>query len=189
MVNASEIYDLVKSKFVIHDPIYVDPSSGVVDVKGNVEAPENTLDQIPVKFGTIHGYFNLRRQEQLSSLVGSPRHVHGLFKVKSIVLTNLMGAPDRVDGECWISSPKLQSLEYLPLLGAKSYLIMWTEQLPLLRLLEAHQVRWGSYSDHRDNKNDAYIAIMKKYIGEGKRAMLNCALELKKAGYVGNARW
>ena len=63
--------------------------------------------------------------------------------------------------------------------------ISWDPQLPMLRLLNATHV----FISDKGDKVEPLNTIMNTYAGKGKTHMLNCALELKKAGYEGNARW
>lgn len=57
--------------------------------------------------------------------------------------------------------------------------------LPLLRLLNASRIVVGDFG----RAVEPLTTILNKYAGEGKHAALKAALELKDAGYVGNARW
>lgn len=187
MVNVQEINQLLNKYFIIQGKVVIDPESGVVDAHGTVEAKEDSLTHIPVQFGRVHT-FNLRRQPRLSTLLGSPHHVGGGYKVKSNVITDCEGAPVYVGAHCWISGENLISLEHLPMQGARSFTIMWTPQIRLLRLLDAHDVQWGNYVVYGEKTQTVRI-IMNKYVGKGKTHMLNCAQELKKAGFVENAAW
>ena len=187
MVNVQEINQLLNKHFIIHGKVVIDPESGVVDAHGTVEAKEDSLTHIPVQFGRVHT-FNLRRQPRLTSLVGSPVHVSGEYKVKSNAITDCEGAPVHVGAHCWISGANLISLAHLPMQGARSFTILWTPKLPLLRLLDARQVQWGNYVGYAEQVQTVR-EIMNKYVGKGKTHMLNCALELKKAGFVENAKW
>lgn len=187
MVNVKQIEDLVHNMFIIAGQAHVDARTGVVDVTGTVEAKEDSLTHIPVQFGRVMD-FNLRRQPRLTSLVGSPVHVTGEYKVKSNAITDCEGAPVYVGYHCWISGANLISLAHLPMQGARSFTILWTPKLPLLRLLDARQVQWGNYVGYAEQVQTVR-EIMNKYVGKGKTHMLNCALELKKAGFVENAAW
>jgi hypothetical protein len=186
-VNVQEINQLLNKHFIIQGKVVIDPESGVVDVTGTVEAKEDSLTHIPVQFGRVMD-FNLRRQPRLTSLVGSPVHVSGEYKVKSNAITDCEGAPVHVGYHCWISGENLISLAHLPMQGARSFTIFWTPRIRLLRLLDARSVRWGNYVGY-DQQVQTVREIMNKYVGKGKTHMLNCALELKKAGFVENASW
>lgn len=187
MVNVQQINQMLSKHFIIWGKVVIHPESGVVDVHGTVEAKEDSLTHMPVQFGRVHT-FNLRRQPRLTSLAGSPVHVTGDYKVKSNAITNCQGAPLYVGGHCWISGANLSDLAHLPMQGARSFTILWTPKLPLLRLLDAHDVNWGNYVGYGE-KTQAVRNIMDKYVGKGKQYMLNCALELKQAGFLGNAKW
>lgn len=63
-----------------------------------------------------------------------------------------------------------------------------TSTLPLLSMVD-----WNRPFELRDPRTNKRIKdleqIVIKYTGKGKAVMLNFALELKKHGYAGNARW
>lgn len=169
----------------------IDGHTGEIHAKRDVIAKITTMKKIPVKFGRVYGKFYLGKQPQLESLEGSPTWVSGDYQLKSEILTSLKGAPEYVQGVFRVGSPMLESLEYLPTQGSRSHLIMYTPTLPLLRLVNARRVQWGFYRQYNDIDDSGWIAtrIMTKYLGKGKAVVLNCALELKKAGFVENARW
>lgn len=93
----------------------------------------------------------------------------GLWVKGNLHLTNIRGVPD---------------CEYL--------FIDYHPQLALLPALKVKEINVRNITGHFPDDPDAAKKlrhIMKKYAGEGKTAMLNCALELKKAGFAENARW
>lgn len=188
MVDKENTWQLTRRYFVLGGSITINDQNQV-SVSGNVTAREE-MDQLPVQFDHVAGYFKLGQQTKLTSLVGCPTSVTGNFYCKAPLLTSLQGAPVKVDGVFACSSYHLQSLEHLPMQGSRRYVLLWTPHLPLLRLLDAREVTFGYPVGHGGMEAGIRAAnIIRKYLGEGKKVMLNCALELKKAGFVENARW
>jgi hypothetical protein len=204
MVNVVKITQLLNHYFDIGGNIQIDPITGVVDVRdGGVRLlRDNRIEQLPVQFGRVDGLF-LCSGNQLTTLEGSPQHVGVLFHCDHNKLTDLKGAPTQVGGGFWCSNNMLTSLQGAPdhvggslqcngnplksLDGMPSVLKgqIWLDydaHLPLLRLLEASGFVLSFAPDQVKN-------ILNKYTGKGKSHMLNLALELKQAGYVGNAAW
>lgn len=139
---------------------------------------------MPLKFDHVsHSFFAVNMG--LTSLVGSPSHVGGAFSVNHNDLTSLVGAPDHVGSYMVISKNlKLKSLEHLPSYIQGILHLDYKYDMPLLRTLVAKGgVDFGKWAP------EPVIQIMNKHAGQGKSHILNCALELKQAGYVENARW
>lgn len=127
--------------------------------------------------GTFNCYAN-----RLTSLKGSPVHVGRSFWCDYNQLTSLLGAPDHVGGSVYAVNNPLKSLEGAPTHVQLIFEVTWDPALPLLRLL--------AYSQARVSGAPAQVEqIISKYAGQGKAAALNCALELKQAGYAENAKW
>ena len=118
---------------------------------------------------------------QLTSLGHCPREVSSLFCMNNR-LTSLRGAPSRIDGQlrCWGNS--LESLEGMPA-DIYSLWIDYSPTLPLLRCLQAQNITWGPSWPR------TVYDILKKYEGQGKRALFDCQKELEDAGFEDNARW
>jgi hypothetical protein len=76
-------------KYVINDDL-------TVDVNQNVSLYHKSLSFFPVQFGTVNGDFNCS-ENQLISLIGSPRKVTQTFDCTYNKLITLEGAPDEVD--------------------------------------------------------------------------------------------
>jgi hypothetical protein len=141
-------------------------------------------DQIPIPLAEIsHSFFAANRG--LRTLQNSPRKVGGAFAVNHNQLSSLQGAPEHVGSYMVINhNPKLNSLDHLPshIQGILHMDYKW--DMPLLRTLVAQAgVDVGKWAP------EPVIQILNKYAGGGKKVMLNCALELKKAGHAENARW
>jgi hypothetical protein len=201
MVDVKEIRKLLKNHFTTTGKVTIDPASGVVHVAGDVRL-KSQLSQLPVQFGHVDGEFHCQSKNltslqsaplhvggdfycggnQLTTLQGAPDHVGGEFYCGGNQLTTLQGAPDHVGGDFYCADNPLMSLQGAPDHVGVDFVCTYDDQLPLLRLIMYKSIRiWDA--------PDAVMIIMFKYAGKGKTHMLNCALELKQAGYAGNAKW
>ena len=88
-------------------------SDGLVDIKGNVFLYAKNLKKLPLKFGTVTGYFDCT-QNKLISLEGSPHTVGDFFKCNGNQLTSLKGAPHTIGSGFNCEDNKLTSLEGAP---------------------------------------------------------------------------
>ena len=122
------------------------------------------------------------RSNKLTSLQGAPRHVGAAFLCSHNQLTTLHGAPDHVGGALDCSDNPLNSLQGASAHVGGRFVCIYNKQLPLLRLIMYTSIQLI-------DAPDAVNTIMQKYAGKGKTHMLNLALELKQAGFVGNAAW
>jgi hypothetical protein len=119
---------------------------------------------------------------RLTSLEHAPQHVGGDFWCDHNQLTSLEHAPQHVGGDFWCQHNPLTSLEHAPQHVGGEFKFDYQRHMPLLRFLAYHGlVVFGA--------PDQVESILNKYAGKGKSGMLNCALELKQAGFEGNARW
>ena len=151
-----------------------------IQVEGHVRLHKN-MSQLPYVFTQVRGDFGATHRD-LTTLVRFPRKVGRDLYLGGNQLTDLTGAPDQVGGSITLVDNPLSSLVGFPPLVGDRVRITWQRDLPLLRLIQAPMiVIWDA--------PDAVEDILNKYAGKGKALMLNCAMELKKAGYVGNARW
>ena len=164
-------------------------SQGLVDVRGDItfrEPPfkgDKIQGQLPVRFGRIDGSFVARNLE-LITLVGAPHTVMGTFNVGSNKLVDLTHGPQVALGWYQAGNNPLVSLQGLPDQGVHRFSCEYHEQLPLLRLVQVNGA-----SLHLHDAHESLKPIIDKYVGKGKKYMLNFANELKQSGYVGNARW
>lgn len=154
-------------------------SQGRANVDGSLLMNKPLKGHVPVRFGKVTGYF-LARGMGLTTLEGMPYHVGGTLNVAYNKLTDLKGGPTHVGDVYQVSGNDLKSLEGFPE-HVKHFAFSYNDQLPLLRTLVAEQI-W--MRDHKIIED-----IFQKHAGKGKAAALNFALDLKKAGYAGNARW
>jgi hypothetical protein len=108
----------------------VNPDNGLVDVHGDVYLVGLNLTEIPVKFGSVTGYFNCSSNE-LTSLKGSPSSV-GNFYCHFNKLTSLKGAPRSVLGTFECSNNQLNNLLWAPKLIGRNF---YCKNNPLASLL------------------------------------------------------
>lgn len=121
----------------------------------------------------------------LTNLQGSPTTVGGSFSCYGNKLKSLEGGPTHVHGFIYMCKKNpLKSLQGLPLQMADIFQCSYSKNLPLLRLLTLSEVRLDL-----QNAPKRLLDILNNHMGKGKSSALNCALEMKKAGYEGNARW
>ena len=84
-------------------------SEGLVDVNGDVNLFRSALTKLPLNFGYVRGDFWCK-DNQLTSLQGSPREVGGSFYCVQNYLTSLEGSPISVNGSFHCYNNKLTSL-------------------------------------------------------------------------------
>lgn len=84
-----------------------------VDVKGDVNLSKKWLNEIPVQFGKVEGYFTCAYNE-LTSLKGCPQYVEESFYCNDNGLTNLEFCPKIVKRNFDCSYNELTTLEKCP---------------------------------------------------------------------------
>jgi hypothetical protein len=109
-VNETEVHVLCR-KYGIKN--YTIKSDGSIDVEGDVNLEEQGLTKLPIKFGSVSGYFSCS-DNKLTSLEGAPQSVAGNFYCSYNKLTSLVGAPKSVGGYFWCNNNNLTSLEGAP---------------------------------------------------------------------------
>ncbi len=92
--------------YTIHDDL-------TVDVDGDVDLSESSLDEIPIQFGKVLGVFDLD-ENILETLKGCPEYVGDSFWCRSNNLYTLEGGPKYVGGHFNCGFNNLTSLEYSP---------------------------------------------------------------------------
>lgn len=188
MVDVESIYQILDTQFKINGDYNVTPT-GVVNVDGSVTLEHKAFKQMPVKFGTVTEHFRFKHLNALETLEGAPEKVQTFSVVHCPRLTSLVGAPKEVfvfestvcDFRDLMGFP--ESCEWAHL----DYEI----NLPVLRLLQVSSKThfWGSELSKGASLEVQNILNDPQWKGKGKSGMLNCALELKKAGFGGNAKW
>lgn len=176
-------------------PMPITAVYGNFDCSGHLTSLKNTPR-------VVHGDF-ICKNNGLTSLQGGPEQVVS-YDCSQNNLTSLVGCPD-IPGYLDCSQNKLQDLSTCP--AAKlvyaydnpiktfsnlpSHIdhlgVTTTPTLPLLGLLNVPKVEM--WEETTGEFLEDLATIINKYGGQGKAAMLSCALELKQAGYAGNAKW
>jgi hypothetical protein len=166
----------VRGKWVLN------PSTGLVDVEGDVDFHLKKIESIPVRFGVVSGFFNCSSNKltslvgapqkvgrdfncsynQLVSLKGTPKEVKGDFYCVNNSLTSLVGAPQEVGSSFDCSSNKLTSLEGAP---QKVEGVFGCSSNKLTSLVGAPQ-EVGSGFDCSGNKLTSLVGAPKKVGGE-----------------------
>ena len=93
---------------------YTIKDDGTVDVDGSVYLDYCKLTELPLKFGTVTGWFNCSRN-LLTTLEGSPKVVYGSFTCNNNRLTSLEEGPENVGFEFVCSMNKLTTLKGCPI--------------------------------------------------------------------------
>ena len=83
---------------------YTINSKGEIDVDGNVDLSKKDFKELPYKFGTVTGLFDIGHNPNLTSLKNCPNHVTGYVDVSyNKRLKSLDGFPKRVDGDIYVN--------------------------------------------------------------------------------------
>lgn len=179
--------------FDMYGKYHVD-DNGHVHVKGDVKLQLPTSD-LGITFATITGDFEAHNKG-LQSLKGLPSHLGGDLLLMENALVDLRDAPEHVAGKVVVHQHKnpLTSLEGMSSHVGNYVSVRWHANLPLLRLLVAPLIyvvvsRYITLEDYQLSVECEQILNDPRWLGKGKLGMLNCALELKQAGFGRNARW
>jgi hypothetical protein len=128
---------------------------------------------------------------RVSSLHNMPDVVNGWFSCSHNNLTSLQGAPQQLSGLLGAinqTDDSLVSLTGLPF-DAKAVFFTWHPEMPLLKLIE---FPGGLGVFHRHGSGEHFYRLedlIMRFRKKGKSHVLNLALELKKQGLEGNAKW
>ena len=80
---------------------------GEIDVDGGVNLFNKYLKELPYKFGTVTGYFNIGGNKNLKSLKNCPNEVEGYFSCDNCFqLDSLKGCPKKVGSDFWCKNCK-----------------------------------------------------------------------------------
>jgi hypothetical protein len=113
---------------------YTINEDGSIDVDDDVRISGFSITKLPLKFGRVTGYFDCRNNQltslegspkelsrsfycadnQLTSLEGSPKVVGGSFGCYNNQLTNLIGGPEVVLGDYFADTNQIKSFEGFP---------------------------------------------------------------------------
>lgn len=141
-----------------------------------------TLEGGPTKVDGIMSAAN----NHLTSLTGAPEEVGGVFICRNNILQNLVGAPLKTGGFQCDNNP-LTSLEGLPKEINGPLNLTYMSILPVLRIVMSSGITSVNFDGGRNKKLFDLSEILMKYIGQGRKGAIQCAAELSKAGFKGNA--
>ena len=110
-------------KFGIRNWSIVD---GLVNVDGNVNLFNRELTELPLKFGTVTGYFHCGGNK-LTTLEGCPNRVGGRFSCSDNKLTSLVGCPRSVGGDFWCRSNNIREFTGIGYIGGQ----LWCDGNPI----------------------------------------------------------
>ena len=106
---------------------YTINSKGEIDVNGDVSLTGKQFKELPYKFGTITGYFDIGDNKNLTSLKNCPDFVKGAFSCSLCPqLDSLEGCPKEVkyDFHCFDCKRKFTKKEVLSLCKVKKDIII-----------------------------------------------------------------
>jgi hypothetical protein len=208
MVDVNQIEQKLNKYFRVSGVItHIDPDTGKIDVDGGVTLTRK-VTRLPVSFANVSKWFDCS-DNKLTTLQGAPSHVGDYFDCSENALTSLMhapeyvgrgfscghnklvnlkGAPDSVDGDFICVSNPLESLEGAPTHVRIQFIVSYTPDLPLLRVLNARKGVWLDWG-LEPQQDVERILNDPEFQGKGKVGAIKCAIALIKAGYKGNARW
>lgn len=173
-------------------------NNNIVDVDGSCALRKKNIifEKLPLassnynlKFGTINGDFSYPSNSTFS-LEGGPEIVKKDFICSVNKLASLKGGPKIVNGDYLVHNNPLTSLEGCPNYVGGKITVPYIENLPMIRLLfikgiDVIVVEWKNF-DIRDTATQL-SNILNKYKHTGYKGALQCAAELTKAGFKGNA--
>ena len=129
--NERDIHEICKKHYICNYTINED---GSIDVNDDVNLMDCYLDDFPIKFRNVSGYFycgnnNLTSLKgcpktvggdfscsvnNLSSLKGCPKSVGGSFACSYNRLLSLKGMPEKISGDFYCVSNRISTFEYFP---------------------------------------------------------------------------
>ncbi len=182
-INKDHIEKILDEHFTITGHHTID-DAGFITVNGLCRLDE-VCQQLPVKFRSVQGSF-ICMEKQLISLNGCPK-ICGVFSCVGNNLTNLIGAPDIVQGTFLAHENNLETLEGLPKIVHGQLWLPFLPNLPMLRLV-------GRRNDiifkNGEEYNYELADIFQKYKNKSSRIdILNCQKDLINSGFEGNASW
>lgn len=181
-------FQVLKNFTLSKDAQFSIDRDGYVSASGTITLT-TMCKKLPVKFKTMVGNF-VCRGAGLEILEGCPEMVLGNFHCDNNNLTNLINGPIAVKGEYNCSNNPLTSTEGIAT-EAGAITISYKEHLPLIRLMVINGVKDIRLVPDQHSERAATWAvdkIIKKYVGQGKKGALLCAVDLIRAGFKENAK-
>lgn len=158
--------------------------NGYVSTSGTIQLKKKPPDgKLPIKFDHIGGNFRCHNRD-LITLIGSPSFCIS-FSCYDNNLSTLIGSPKKISFDCYAIGNPLRSLDGLPTEIGREISLNWHEDLPLLKLL---LIKGSPYIKLDDDPGHQIAPILNSYRGKGRGGVLQCAAELSKDGFKGNAR-
>lgn len=154
-------------------------------IDGNFNCSNNMLISLeggPTSVGDSYSCSH----NKLKSLKGAPEKVKS-FDCNNNQLTSLIGGPTIVETNYFCLHNPIQSLDGIAEHIKYSFQFDYTPNIPLLKLISSDilHITCRNLSLEGNNLLDG---ILKKYMGQGRKGAIQCAAELTKAGFKGNAR-
>lgn len=158
-------------------------------VGGDVTVARTPIKSLQGARTRVEGHFWAYHCKYLKTLAGLPAYVGKNFVAYKCKIKTLMGAPEHVGQMFDVTDNPLVSYDPLPQ-GSSQLSLPYNEHVGLFKLLSYPRVHLSQDGVTCDlDKVKSANHIIQKYVGQGKSAILNCALELKQAGLEGNAKW
>ena len=205
-IELNEIEDILLDNFIINGTHSID--KGIVSIDGNCVL-DVVVQKLPVKFGKVSGNFscanlglktlenfpmevggsvNISSNTKLTSLNGSPQYIGGTFRCIATSIVSFEGGPKTVMGSFVASNNNdLESINGLPEIINGKLNIPFYPDMPVLKLLLIKMLNEIAFIPPY---GDSVLIqrILNKYVGQGQKGALQCAMELTKAGFKRYAR-
>ena len=109
-----EVDDKTK-QFIKNNSLVWNPSTRCYDCDGDIKVSKDIVydGKLKIRFGHVKGHFNCKNNE-LTTLEGTPRKVGRYFDCRYNKLTTLKGAPQEIGGGFNCNHNKLTTLECAP---------------------------------------------------------------------------
>lgn len=126
----------------------------------------------------------------LISLEGSPEIIKKDFGIYKCKVNSLIGGPIQVGGNYDCRENPLTSLEGLSKTINGNLYLTYDRELPLLRIMLVNGLQKVKlWPEHPPRDYIIQVeTIINNYLGKGRKGAIQCAAELTKAGFKGNAR-
>lgn len=157
-------------------------------VKGDFDCSEIGLLSLVNSPNSIDGDF-FCYDNKLTSLKNGPKTVGGTYSATNNKLTSLIGVSKIIMGHFLCAENPLINFDGISELIDGECILPYNENLPLLKLLFVKNItRIGFQEEWGRHVMKDVSDILNKYLGQGRKGALQCAAELTKAGFKGNAK-
>lgn len=161
---------------------YTIKDDGTVDVDGCVYLDYYKLTELPLKFGTVTGWFNCSRN-LLTTLEGSPKVVYGSFSCNNNRLTSLEGGPETVRFKFICSHNQLTTLKGCPKSIGKDFICHENRLVDIDFIPDSIKGRFQIYGNPIASIfNEANIDFLKAF--KTYRIVKDSVLYLKRLKYL-----